>query len=492
MLLLALGLTLLATSVGGLGEDAKPAGPPSVEKEAEEVEESAGTVSEQVGEACVTALAEREGKTREEIIQFITGELELSLTGVGDNNCDIALATASPIAIYFNSLSKWLKDAGHFWQFTICLGACFTGVAVALDGPKIWRVLFTFLAACGAAGVTHHEANLWQLAPNLISDIVLMGQAFFAAGLAVHVGFEGSQVLFGVLLGLVGAYGIGDWARDLEPNAPGLCLLWYEVGAVLGFLLYTLWRKAVLSTLAPMLGSFLVTTGSITLLSRGVHMALGSDSHEESKVPIFPAPGAPWVEAATSLLGNAGSQALTVHCACALFATFMHGSFESRPLTVGVLVLSILVAAISAVGDGCQAWPAGIEANGVACPAWLKSVKHPAWPVFGSVLWATGTGLAAWLQLGRLEEWEEDNFWRSEFNKYAVMHPSELHGSTPRSHEPFMTQLPHGYSGVQYGNAGAAPPVTPHEDVGPFNGLVDSLERWWADVNTHPRDRHPQ
>lgn len=471
--------------------------PPSDSFEAAAVSASAGTMSEEVGQACVTALAERDGKTRQEVVDFLTDELRVSgAVGVKGSNCNLAMATASPVAIYFESLSKWFRFAGPLWQLAASAGAILVGTACAMDGPAIWRALFTILAALTAAGVTHHEAAVWELTPNFISDLVLMSQVAAATALAVHVGFEGSQVLLGVLLGLIGAYGVGDWARDLEQSAPGLCLLWYEVGAVAGFLLYTIWRKAVLSTLAPLVGCLLATTGIAAIVTRLIHVVVSRHDALESRVSILPAPGLPWMEVVTTLLGHAGSQAVPVHFAGAMVAALVHGCFNARAVTISVLLLGIVVSAVSSLtGFVCDAWPTRYEEAGVVCPMWLKSVERWEWPIFGSLVWAILTGVAAWRQLGMLEDWEKDNFWRSDV---APAYFSVDDHRPAIQNDMFATKPPDRYPGHVGGPEHQYPQANrqglqPHQQTGNqyVDSMLGSLEEWWSRVNSHPTPRQP-
>merc|ERR1719379_2007808 len=100
-----------------------------------------------------------------------------------------------------------------------------------------------------------------------------MAHVAAAVSLVVHVGFEGFQVLFGGLLGLLGAYTFSPELKSLDESLPGVALLWYQCGAVAGCLVYTVWRKPVLALLAPLLGGLLVASGSAVLLGRGLAMA---------------------------------------------------------------------------------------------------------------------------------------------------------------------------------------------------------------------------
>jgi len=300
----------------------------------------------------------------------------------------------SPLAIYIHHLGSWLHEASN--QVAVALGAVLVGASCVWDGPTIWHTLFVSLFALTAAGITCYEAHAHSLGPNLPSLALLMVQAAAAAGLAAHVGFEGFQVLFGAGVGFACAYGSpGDWARRLDDSYPGVALLWYQTGAFLGFLVYTVYRKPALAMLAPLLGGLLLVSGLGSLVGRLVPMVW------------LPPARAPWLHATEALLGEAGAGVLAVHSGLALLGAVVYGYSQRRWAAVACPVGSIGVAAlVASTGLGCKALPSAVE-----CPPWLEPLEHWQWTACGCGLWALLAALSSWYQIGKLGCWRPQGLW---------------------------------------------------------------------------------
>jgi len=205
-----------------------------------------------------------------------------------------------------------------------------------------------------------------------------MCQASFATGVAVQVGFDGFQVLLGTTVGFLGCHGCGSWARSFDEHIPGIALLWYSIGAVLGALVFTVWQKPVLVMLGPLLGGFLMTTGLVCMACVVAHAA------KVAEPTLLPALDEPWVHIARDLLYLMGQAALAAHAVCAVAATVVYratAADDRRFPAVCCLVACIIVTAAVAA----------IESN------W--------WMVCASIVWAALSGLSSYRQLGFLQGW---------------------------------------------------------------------------------------
>jgi len=199
-----------------------------------------------------------------------------------------------------------------------------------------------------------------------------------AAGLAVLTGFDGAQVVFGILIGIMGAHGSTPWSEDLDEHLHGIRLFFYSNGAILGCLVFTIWRPLFLKTLAPLVAGFLIASGLGALFSR-IAMAAGHGS-----IPIFPPPSMDWATGADCLLGTRGHGCLLSAFACGLVGlVFMgYGGKHRSVLATATLLACIFVNVVS--GAILRASPLGA--------VW-------AWPLFGGLLWAAVTAASAWRQL---------------------------------------------------------------------------------------------
>lgn len=176
---------------------------------------------------------------------------------------------------------------------------------------------------------------------------------------------------------------------------PGFAIIWYSLGAALGFLVYTVWRRPVLAMLSPLLGGFLASSG-IGLIARRMYsvFAILDKGNVAPGADWLPASDSAWVDAALTLLGSAGFASLAVQMACAVMGVVAHSLTGNRWIAIFFLVGGIgIVAFVSVTGFGCEMLPFG-------CPAWLVPEKDWQWCCFGSALWALISAGASWRQLG--------------------------------------------------------------------------------------------
>jgi hypothetical protein len=283
-------------------------------------------------------------------------------------------AEKSPVTVYLRGLYKSFREYRH--QVVIALVALVIGSLCAWDGPQVWQAIFTASMVAVAVSLAHMESEAWGF--DLVSQILLMLIAAFATGVAVQTGFDGFQVLFGTAVGFLGCYGCGSWARSIDEHIPGIALLWYNIGAVLGALVLTVWQRPVLVTVGPLLGGFLMTTGVVCMaccVARATNVA---------EPTLLPALDEPWVHIAKDLLFTMGPAALAAHAACAVAATVVYtatAADDRRFPSVCCLVACIIVTAVSAA----------VESN------W--------WMVCASIVWAVLSGLSTYRQLGFLQGW---------------------------------------------------------------------------------------
>jgi len=280
----------------------------------------------------------------------------------------------SPVAVYLRSLYKGFSGYRH--QAIIAAVALAVGALCSWDGPRVWQALFTATMVAAATSLARIESEAWKL--DMVSELLLMFQAAFATGVAIQSGFDGFQVLFGTVVGFMGCYGIGEWARGVDHYVNGFALLWYTVGAMLGALVLTIWQRPVLVTLGPLLGGFLVTSGLESMA------CLIAGAVSKSDIAVLPKLHEPWIHIARDLLFMIGPGALAFHGACAVLATIVYRTTvedDRRFPAVCCLVASIVVAAT------------------------VAAVKGTWWVVCACLVWAVTTGLATYRQLGMLQDW---------------------------------------------------------------------------------------
>jgi len=307
-----------------------------------------------------------------------SGESELAKPSVLQFLCDeqenLTDAEKSPVTVYLRSLYKSFREYHH--QVVIALVALVIGSLCAWNGLQVWQAIFTATMVAAATSLAHMEADAWRF--NLVSKLLLMFQAAFATGVAVQVGFDGFQVLFGTAMGFLGCYVCGGWARSFDEHIPGIALLWYSIGAVLGALVLTVWQRPVLVTLGPLLGGFLMTTGMVCMacvVARATNVA---------EPILLPALDEPWVHIARDLIFAMGPAALAAHAACAVAATVVYratAADDRRFPAVCCLVACVIVTAA------------------------FGAVENSWWMVCASFVWAALSGLSTYRQLGFLQGW---------------------------------------------------------------------------------------
>ena len=290
----------------------------------------------------------------------------------------------SPILTYVSHLSKWLRESPH--QAGIATCAVFLGLLCTWDGPRIWEVLVIAGSSLLSAWLIHFEAHLKNGVPSLFAEGLLILSTASTVAMAVHIGFEGSQVIVGAVLGFVSAACCSDWARAADGTLPGIALLWYCTGGVLGVWVLVAWRRPLLSTVAPLFGSYLVVSGFGSLVS------------EIAAWPGLPRQGV-WSLDALVLLGPAGpQQALVWNATCALLAATSHRS--GRPILALVLLVGyVSFVAVGALLAGLQCHAKGRRADGTRCPAFLAVPDQWQWQLSGCTTWLIGTLLAGWKQM---------------------------------------------------------------------------------------------
>jgi len=272
----------------------------------------------------------------------------------------------------------------------ICFSATILGLASAWDGPLFYRAIFTLVAAILVASMADFEMKAAGVASDMGSRGVVLAQASVAAAGAVHVGFDGSQIVFGCLIGLLGAWGSSSWAEELEDHMHGIRLFVLSQGAILGCLVFTIWRPLLLKTLAPLVGGFLVASGLGVMLSRGAMALTGRYSL------ILPPPSMDWATGADCLLGTRGRGCLLWAFACGLVALIFMGFGGARRRILAILTLLAYVLANAVFGAAFRADALGASRG---------------WPFFGCLLWAVSTAASAWRQLSITDEAEiRENF----------------------------------------------------------------------------------
>merc|ERR1712079_830439 len=128
--------------------------------------------------------------------------------------------------------------------------------------------IFTVVTVMVAASIADYETRALELTADPVSQAVAVMQVSIVVALAIYQSFEGFQVLFGAALGLLGTQGSCSWALSAHHVLHGFDLFLYSNGALLGCLVFTLWRHLFLKMLGPLVGGFLVATGFGGLFSR--------------------------------------------------------------------------------------------------------------------------------------------------------------------------------------------------------------------------------
>eukprot|EP00928_Gymnodinium_smaydae_P025700 TRINITY_DN20394_c0_g2_i1.p1 TRINITY_DN20394_c0_g2~~TRINITY_DN20394_c0_g2_i1.p1 ORF type:complete len:521 (-),score=70.52 TRINITY_DN20394_c0_g2_i1:83-1645(-) len=359
----------------------------------------------------------------------------------------VAGAGFSPLATYAQSFASELHREEH--SALVALAALLVGACCLYDGPALWRTIFTVAASASAAYVAHLEAQVWAPAQGLAAEVILVVQVAFVAALAVHFGFEGSQVLWGSVLGFLAAYALAGWVRGTSGGgADFLVSLWYEVGAVSGLLLFTAFRRPTLSALAPLFGGLLAASGCAVLLATFAAPLAGP----LTGVAWWPLPAreATWPVATAALLGAevnatatsgddaaavvidvaAVARALAANCGCGLLCLVLHAIGSKRVAVVGCLIGGALLQPLSILlGLVCVAVTSAGE-----CPESLQPPLKWGWPVCGGTLWALLAFVAAWFQFGILERSDQEggDAWRQLTRRFLPASRADSRQMGPR------------------------------------------------------------
>lgn len=301
---------------------------------------------------------------------------------------------------------SWLREA-HY-QAAIALAVALIGFGCAWDGPALWHLLFTITASTMSAGFVHSEVKLANPAAGEVGWIVLALMSAIAVSASAYLGFEGSQLLFGLFLGVCGASAT-DGA--MLHSMPGVAGLWYLSFGCAGLLVFSVWRRLVLCTLAPLLGGFLLTSGTGLLVARILALRSGEHVGEGRGLGWLPDHGDAWIDAAAALVGETGASTVLViqalfALASAVVVEFGGSSQEAvLCLLAGILLSTILVL----VGHGCE------MLGSLVCPSWFGRVSDWRWLLLGSTLWCLVTGLAALKQLGETARNRRSSFLARQF-----------------------------------------------------------------------------
>lgn len=300
-----------------------------------------------------------------------------------------AQVVANTLLEYAGNSFAWLESSEY--QGCISIVVALAGLAAAYDGPAFYRVLFLMLVAACSVCIAKYEIESHDIRLTAFYKFLTLCQVALVMPLATFNGFEGSQILFGAFSGVVGAFGSGGWTRALSAKLPGLDCFWYSCGALVGCLVFTIWRQMTMRVLGPLFGGFLVASGVSACVS---HVLSGASAGSESHLPFLPAPSATWPAAASELLGAAAARgALMGGCAAAIIALLVKGYGSSNPdwqtrkvgLSIAILLAYIVAMAIIAVVSRGPAveWP---------------------WPLFGCSIWALVVLASVHRQLMSIED----------------------------------------------------------------------------------------
>jgi hypothetical protein len=237
------------------------------------------------------------------------------------------------------------------------------------------------VAGAGAKIMQFEDIAFFHLTKSPSEQLILIAEAGVAIALALNIGFEGSQALLGVVLGVWASYKLHAFSADLHVQSP--LFFWYSGGGMLGMCLVLCCRRPVLAVLSPLLGGLLIASGGGSLISRG----LADYAAKQNPVPswlteianFFPAHDEAWISGCRSLFGeNDPFLNIAVQCGWGLIGIVVHKFCKNRRgPAVGIVVLGIVgSAAWGAISLGCKVLPPG-------CPA-----KTPwKWLLSGSILW---------------------------------------------------------------------------------------------------------
>jgi len=320
---------------------------------------------------------------------------------------------------YSTSRMEWLENADVRDQVIVCLSALVLGIVCAINSPSTWKFLLPIIAGCLAGDFARYEGSRTGLTTLFVEDIILAVQAGLTVALAAFFGFEGTQVLLGAVLGLLGAHGTGTWMLSAFSDTPSVLFGWHCRLMALGVLAFSIGRAPVLTTFCPLFGGFLVASGAGGLVA--VLMGLKD---------------ATWIGYAGSLTGRCGSFALACQSGGAVISLLVLECSGKEHVAVGWLVGGVVIGALAvSTGLGCRLYK---------CPSWLEPADSWSWPLLGGMLWALVAGGGAVLHWRQNERFkakrdgyraanQRDNFAAEEFER------TPLNG---QSSPPYQTQVP--------------------------------------------------
>jgi hypothetical protein len=287
-----------------------------------------------------------------------------------------------PLIVFITDTYTWLGEPTSP-QAIIGLAAILLGLFFSFCGEKVWQYLFAVLAgAVGACFVLYMDETIPEIVPGEIGNYCLATQVGLTLAIAAHMGFEGTQVIFGTLVGL--AYAIATEPLVHSVKSKYTFFAWCCAGAALGVLCFTAFRSSILALLTPFFGGLFVVSGGFTVLAH-----LG--------VVGFLSPELIWIEALASHFGNGGTailagQILLVVLGAAAFKAKPDPKVGAAPLLIGI----VFGALATSTGFGCS-----LLHN---CPAWLEPVKAWQYPVLGNLAWLVLAGAGACVQLNMVEK----------------------------------------------------------------------------------------
>lgn len=291
----------------------------------------------------------------------------------------------SPVVRFAKAVDTWLHDPAAP-QFYIGVAAIVVGTCLLFCfGPMAWQYIFSFaMALCTALFVSYQDETL-KLAPGAIGNGVLILQVAIIMGVATFLGFEGSQMLLGCVVGLLSAYFTDPLAASWEKEFPWLSFAWLCAGAANGGIVFTAFRQLSLATLAPLIGGFLVISGSGALFTwLGINIIL-----EEHTT---------WIDAAIALLGHTGGAGMVGQSVMALISAVVFSWTGDPKMSILPMAIGLGLGALaSAIGLGCSI-------HKFYCTPFVQPPRIWAWPLVGGLGWmGTAAGGAVW-QLTQIAE----------------------------------------------------------------------------------------
>lgn len=260
----------------------------------------------------------------------------------------------------------------------------------------MWEYLFPLLVGLFCAGFVFYEEVLLQsfAGEDTRAQGVVVLQVCVTLALATYSGFDGTQLLVGAALGLLGSWVTSSCLAHVEQQHPGAIMIWCCFGSFLGALmLIHEGRGFYLATLLPLLGSYLVVVGLGTAASS---MDVGGVLPEHTS----------FVQVAQLLLGNSGAYGVSCvgflgaagalrHRLAGFQPELERSQVDKQAAAFGAVgIIGMMLA--TTTGFGCQL------VN--RCPAWLVPVDEKAWPLVGGLAWALLAFLGALAQLANASD----------------------------------------------------------------------------------------